>query len=481
MKGTAPSLSITVDAATNRVQWPMSYDAAGNVTAMPSLTLSYDAENRLAQAVHTSYGTEQYGYAPDNKRVWKKGPVGTETLYFWGAEGQRLMTYTLAVQGTAVVLSNGRKSVYFGGRMLMSEGVMVTADRLGSVRKREGGSGSKYYPWGEEQAATGGDTDKFATYYRDGATGLDYAQNRYYSSVYGRFTSADPYLSTGGAADPQSWNRYAYVENDPVNWLDSTGLNKQAPLQPQRYDSITVFGYLSQVDYMFLLFFAGEGGMGWGSSFANSGSGVAPDPGVGGAGTATPNWLLALLPGMKTRAIDSGMAKLKPDSGNLDCLNLFNVGGRGVAPDLLLRKLANGGSAYGEILYRDLYDNSRSAIIEPMNNLPGVSPPAGVYITLNGGPNSNWILGTENDRAIVILHELAHAYDLIWGPGSSGLLDESLAKNKEELKQISSKNSALIKGEFRLCSGSWREHATIPGCKIVNCIGEFWGSRPRGT
>ena len=309
VKGTAPSLSITVDAATNRVQWPMSYDAAGNVTAMPSLTLSYDAENRLAQAVHTSYGTEQYGYAPDNKRVWKKGPVGTETLYFWGAEGQRLMTYTLAVQGTAVVLSNGRKSVYFGGRMLMSEGVMVTADRLGSVRKREGGSGSKYYPWGEEQTATGGEMDKFATYYRDGATGLDYAQNRYYSSNFGRFLSADPYVASAGPANPQSWNRFAYVENDPVNWLDSTGLNKQAPLQPQRYDSITVFGYLSQVDYMFLLFFAGEGGMGWGSSFANSGSRVAPDPG-GGRGPSSPQLSKAETSRLMRSRAQAGLANL---------------------------------------------------------------------------------------------------------------------------------------------------------------------------
>ena len=34
--------------------------------------------------------------------------------------------------------------------------------------------------------------DKFATYYRDGTSLLDYARNRYYSSTLGRFMSADP-------------------------------------------------------------------------------------------------------------------------------------------------------------------------------------------------------------------------------------------------------------------------------------------------
>jgi len=41
--------------------------------------------------------------------------------------------------------------------------------------------------------------------------------------------SADPYLASGGPADPGSWNRYAYVENDPVNFNDPRGLFLAAP------------------------------------------------------------------------------------------------------------------------------------------------------------------------------------------------------------------------------------------------------------
>ncbi|MGJ5816394.1 RHS repeat-associated core domain-containing protein [Paludibaculum fermentans] len=83
------------------------------------------------------------------------------------------------------------------------------------------------YPYGEVSAAPSVDQDEtFTTYKRNVYTGLDYAENRYYASAWGRFTTADPYRASGGAADPQSWNRYAYVENDPVNFNDPVGLQR---------------------------------------------------------------------------------------------------------------------------------------------------------------------------------------------------------------------------------------------------------------
>jgi RHS repeat-associated protein len=91
-------------------------------------------------------------------------------------------------------------------------------DRTASV-----GDGSRYFPYGEDRSTAPDDAHKFATYYRDAGSGLDYAVNRYYSSTYGRFTSADPYRASGGPADPGSWNRYAYVQGDPVNLNDPSG------------------------------------------------------------------------------------------------------------------------------------------------------------------------------------------------------------------------------------------------------------------
>ncbi|MCC7157241.1 MAG: RHS repeat-associated core domain-containing protein [Bryobacterales bacterium] len=54
--------------------------------------------------------------------------------------------------------------------------------------------------------------------------------NRYYSATTGRFLSPDPYQASGGPADPGSWNRYSYVQGDPVNWFDPSGLQRQAPI-----------------------------------------------------------------------------------------------------------------------------------------------------------------------------------------------------------------------------------------------------------
>jgi hypothetical protein len=44
---------------------------------------------------------------------------------------------------------------------------------------------------------------------------------RSYASSNGRFLSPDPL--EGIVGDPQSWNRYAYVENDPINLTDPSG------------------------------------------------------------------------------------------------------------------------------------------------------------------------------------------------------------------------------------------------------------------
>ncbi len=104
-----------------------------------------------------------------------------------------LITNTLTILATDV-------NLYFGSKVIVSKSGPVLRDRLGSSRT----GGSKYFPYGEEQQVTAQDRDKFGTYYRDGTTGLDYAQNRYYANTLGRFTSPDPYMPSGGPADPQS-------------------------------------------------------------------------------------------------------------------------------------------------------------------------------------------------------------------------------------------------------------------------------------
>ena len=88
--------------------------------------------------------------------------------------------------------------------------------------------GARFYPYGDEITGTANDHEKFGTYQRDAFSGLDYADQRYYASSYGRFNTADPYMAAAnGANDPStpgSWNKYAYVLGDPVNQTDRHGL-----------------------------------------------------------------------------------------------------------------------------------------------------------------------------------------------------------------------------------------------------------------
>jgi RHS repeat-associated protein len=232
-KGSAPSNSVSVNASTNRISSSgYGYDLNGNLTTMPygagSMTLTYDVENRVTQAVNSN-GTEQYGYSPDNRRVYRKLPSGAEgsqLIYFYGANGDRLATYNYFGNGIFQIVKTDR---YFAGRRL------AVMDRLGSVR------GNKYLPFGEEQPATANDTDKFATYFRDSSTGLDYALNRYYSSTMGRFLTPDPYRSSTRIQDPQGWNQYLYVQNDPTNYIDRSGLDR-CPLNSATCIDVTAPG-----------------------------------------------------------------------------------------------------------------------------------------------------------------------------------------------------------------------------------------------
>jgi RHS repeat-associated protein len=199
---------------------------------MPGVTLSYDIENRVSQ-ISGSFGTEYYGCGLAGRRIYVKYPDGTAKVFFYGAGGELMATYDWSGY-----LSNPKRVMYFAGKMIQWQGAPVALDRLDSVRVKNNSSSevSSYYPFGEERTATSQNRPKFATYFRDGTAGLDYAQQRYYSSTLGRFLTPDPY---GGSAKPessQSWNRYAYVNNDPINNIDPSGLGKCPPNDPNCID-----------------------------------------------------------------------------------------------------------------------------------------------------------------------------------------------------------------------------------------------------
>ena len=188
-KGTAPQVQLSYDGSNrvNSVGW--SHDANGNVTAMPLLNLDYDGYNRLSYSNHSSQGPAFYGYDPSNKRVWQTDVNGVDKFTYYNVLGQR----------------TGNGNVYFAGRLIMTDGGSVVTDRLGSVRRRMNSDGYwgeqlNYFPYGEEQVVTASDKEKFGTYLRDQKTNLDYADQRYFASGFGRFVTPDPYEASGGPA-----------------------------------------------------------------------------------------------------------------------------------------------------------------------------------------------------------------------------------------------------------------------------------------
>lgn len=69
------------------------------------------------------------------------------------------------------------------------------------------------------------DIRKFTGKERDTESGLDNFGARYYASAMGRFTSPDPVVVTPERFyDPQQFNLYSYVRNDPLRFIDPTGM-----------------------------------------------------------------------------------------------------------------------------------------------------------------------------------------------------------------------------------------------------------------
>lgn len=64
----------------------------------------------------------------------------------------------------------------------------------------------------------------------DDESGLIYLRARYYDSEIGRFVNQDTYK--GSYENPLSMNKYSYVENNPLNYIDPLGLSKKVPNIP---------------------------------------------------------------------------------------------------------------------------------------------------------------------------------------------------------------------------------------------------------
>lgn len=235
--------SLSYEATSNRITTAgFEYDAAGNqVRALRDNVLrrfQYDAANRLVRVKADDNVTiiASYTYSSDNQRLIAE--EGGERRYFLTDRGG--VAAELAEGSGSTTPAWSRSYVYLGGRLLStltpnaSGGLFVDyhhPDHLGTrvVSNAQDTTSIEQVtlPFGTsiDSESSGSTNRRFTSYERSNNTKLDYAVNRYYDSQQGRFTQVDP-LGAGAASvdDPQSFNMYGYVGNDPINRTDHHGL-----------------------------------------------------------------------------------------------------------------------------------------------------------------------------------------------------------------------------------------------------------------
>jgi RHS repeat-associated protein len=224
--------SLSFNTATNQISTGgYSYDAAGNMTYDGFHTYTYDAEGHIT-AVDNS-ATAQYVYNALNQRV--RDIVGTTaTEYVFNAAGQRVSEWN----GTTRAQIKGKYywgsqpvAYYSGGATHFEHQDWLGTERLRTTYNASVEGTFTSLPWGDGQVTSGsdGDANHYATLDHDTETNTDYAQFRQYSSAQGRWFSPDPYSGSYDVSNPQSMNRYAYVANNPVSYVDPQGLLKIDP------------------------------------------------------------------------------------------------------------------------------------------------------------------------------------------------------------------------------------------------------------
>ncbi len=180
--------------------------------------MTYDIENRPI-SIEAGGTLTTFVYDGDGGRV--KKTVGTETSTYIGK----------LYECTAIGCS---KHIFAGGTRIAlkdvntGDVVYYHSDHLGSSSVMTDGTGTivqelAYFPYGNIRDNIGAvDVNyKYTGQEHDESTGLYFYNARYYDPVLGRFTQADTIVP--GPRNPQNFNRYSYVRNNPINMIDPSG------------------------------------------------------------------------------------------------------------------------------------------------------------------------------------------------------------------------------------------------------------------
>jgi RHS repeat-associated protein len=236
-----PPTPQTISGVSNRLSsGGATYDAAGRMLTGTGVAFRYDGDgmptwSQMAAGSVTQTKVQIYSATDERIASLWIGPANGSDWTIRDAGGQVLRCLHKSTSGQ---WSWQEDYVYRDGQMLASEvatrekTLHYHLDHLGTPRLITGNGGTQvalhtYDPFGAEvTAANQAGTEpikKFTGHERDTAN-VDYMHARYYQNGWGRFLSVDPVIDTEKALkEPQRWNRYAYVINNPLRYTDPDG------------------------------------------------------------------------------------------------------------------------------------------------------------------------------------------------------------------------------------------------------------------
>ncbi|WP_258543943.1 RHS repeat-associated core domain-containing protein [Streptomyces ipomoeae] len=202
------------------------YDANGALTkkvkALVPTTLKWDAQQRLESSTTALLKKTEFVYSPGGQRLVRTDPAGVATLYIDGQEitvalGIAKGTRYYAVDGSTVAerLPSGILKWQFNDTQGSAQ--IAVPEGTGLVER------SYWDPYGElRDLSLPPPTDRgWLGKVKDTSTGLNHLGARYYDADLGRFVSPDPAYDGSSA---QTANAYSYGANNPVMYVDPTGL-----------------------------------------------------------------------------------------------------------------------------------------------------------------------------------------------------------------------------------------------------------------